>query len=87
MAKQIIVCKLGWVLVGDVFDPASPHGSLTITSTAVVRVWGTERGLGELAAKGPTKTTVLDPCGTVTVERDAMLFRIDCEESAWRRKK
>ena len=88
--KQILVVKLGWVLVGDVMEiaPDDPQKTaLTVKDASVIRVWGTDKGLGQLAAHGPLPKTLLDPCGVVIVERDAILFRIDCEETAWPSKK
>lgn len=82
--KQILVIKLGWVLVGDVTDTA--EGVLRVENTSVVRRWGTAGGLGELAMNGPTENTVLDKTGSVTVERRNVLFRIDCVQKAWKEK-
>jgi hypothetical protein len=79
--RQIIVVKLGWVLVGRVV--AESPSSLTITHAHVVRVWGTTKGLGELAEKGPLKQTILEPTGHVVIQLDAVLFRIDCEDKSW----
>jgi uncharacterized FlgJ-related protein len=79
-ALQIVVIERGWVLVGRVTEHPD---TLVITNANVVRVWGTSKGLGELAAKGPRSSTVLDPCGIVTVEKHAALFRIDCAEQSW----
>jgi hypothetical protein len=79
---QIIVVKLGWVLVGRVSEH---NGTLEITDAANVRMWGTERGLGQIAFDGPTKETKLDKMGYAIVERAAVLFRIDCEESKWKK--
>ena len=80
--KQIIVVKLGWVLVGTVTETAT---TLSVTNTHVVRRWGTSKGLGELAANGPLKATILEPCGHVVIERPAVLFRIDCEAAPWKK--
>ena len=80
--KQIIVVKLGWVLFGTVTERDS---TLEVKNTHVVRAWGTIKGLGEIAANGPTKHTALDPCGHVVIERHAVLFRIDCESDPWKK--
>lgn len=79
--RQIIVIKLGWVLVGRVV--AQSDTTLTVTHAHVVRVWGTTKGLGQLAEKGPLKPTILEPTGHVVIQLDAVLFRIDCEDEPW----
>ena len=79
--KQILVIKLGWVLVGDV---TSKPGKFVVNNASVIRRWGTTKGLGEIAQNGPTKSTILDPLGVATVEADATLFRIDCNAAVWK---
>ncbi len=51
----------------------------------MIRIWGTEKGLGELIS-GPTSKTKLDPCGTTRIPLDAIVALIDCEESKWEKK-
>jgi len=81
-AKQILVLKLGWVLVGNVYEKPETN-ELEVTCTHVVRVWGTTNGLGEIAIHGPTPKTVLDLTGNAWVNVDAVLFRIDVDASKW----
>ena len=76
MAKEIVVVDGGWVLTGDVQDTAQ---GITVLEASVVRVWGTTAGLGELALKGPTKSTVLDYAGEVRVNTGRILMRIPCK--------
>lgn len=60
--KTICVLPRGWVLVGNL------EGTC-LKSAKVIRRWGTTKGLGELAASGPTRETVLDDLGDdVTIE-------------------
>ena len=73
--KQIVVIQNGFVLMGSVTQTDDGY---TIEDASVIRKWGTTRGLGEIALSGPTKETVLDPCGVVEVERHAVLMRINC---------
>jgi hypothetical protein len=80
MNKVIVVCKLGWVFVGDMCDKDT---QVKLINASVVRRWGTTRGLGEIALSGPTKDTVLDYAGSVVVERDSVLFYIACEAKKW----
>ena len=47
--KQIVVLQRGWVVIGDVEKTAD---EVKINNCSVIRVWGTENGLGELAEKG-----------------------------------
>lgn len=72
--KQIIVIERGWVVVGNC---VAKRGFLDITEGSVIRHWGTERGLGQLAIEGPTKTTVLEPTGHIIVPMTSVIMRID----------
>ena len=78
--KQILVLQRGWVIVGDV----SQDGDyLTVVNAAVIRIWGTTKGLGEIAENGPTSKTKLDPCPTNTVHVLTTVTRIDCNKDKW----
>lgn len=78
--KQIVILDRGFVLVGD----ARVDGDWVITENAsVVRVWGTTRGLGEIAQNGPTRKTVLDPIGTVRSPLRALIGLVACEATKW----
>lgn len=76
MAKQIVVADRGWVFVGNVFSDL--NGDKLINNAKVVRVWGTTKGLGELAINGPTEKTVLDDSGTVHVPARSVIAIFDC---------
>lgn len=72
--RQIVILQRGWIVVGNV----SQNGShFTITDSSVIRRWGTDKGIGQLALAGPTKDTILDPVGTVHVHELAVVGRID----------
>ena len=73
--KQIVVVTSGWVLIGMVTKAES---GVKLTEASVIRVWGTTAGLGQIALQGPTKDTVLDPCGDVEVPIRAVVMCIDC---------
>lgn len=77
---QIIVLDRGWVIVGHT---TQDEGYLTIRHASVVRRWGTTSGLGEIAALGPLKGTVLDPAGTVRAPIGSVVFTLDCVEKVW----
>jgi hypothetical protein len=76
----IAILDRGWVFVGRVTEQP---GSVSLTNADCIRRWGTERGIGQLALSGPTKTTKLDPAGTVTVPRTAIVALIDAVEASW----
>ena len=59
---RIIVADRGWVFVGNCTD--NEDGSVTIAPAINIRVWGTTKGLGELA-NGPLSGTKHDRYGTV----------------------
>lgn len=51
----------------------------TLDDVAVVRRWGTTKGLGQLAQEGPTVNTKLDPePDGVEITRRAIYRRIPC---------
>ena len=72
--RQIVIGERGWVWVGNV---SREGGDYILNDAAVIRVWGTTKGLGELALKGKQSKTELDPCGTVRVPELAVIGRID----------
>lgn len=74
---KLVVCQRGFVYAGDV----SRQGDYLVIRNAVnVRRWGTNRGLGELAAKGNQSETKADDAGTVRVHQLAVVALIDCTE-------
>lgn len=76
--KRIVVLTNGWVFMGG-YNPAQGGRPAYITDAMCVRKWGTTAGLGEIALHGPTKETVLDPCGIVLLDTPAaVLFTIPC---------
>lgn len=79
---RIVVLPRGWVLIGRYH--AAADGTFTLIDAAVIRRWGTTRGLGELYA-GPRGATQLDPCvGIVRGLTSAVLFTIGVDQHAWR---
>lgn len=78
--KQIVIAQRGWVFVGDVERSGD---DVTISNAQNVRRWGTSKGLGELATNGPTKSTVLDPYGTVRLHALAVVASLDCNPANW----
>jgi len=79
-ALRIVVLQRGWVVVGNV----SRNGDeVLVRDASVIRTWGTSKGLGEIAAGGPTGTTVLDPYGTLRTHVLCVIQQIDCDAKQW----
>ena len=76
MKKQIVIINSGWVVIGNV---TRNEIDTVIEDASVIRTWGTEHGLGQIALQGPTKDTILDYAGRVTCLNHAVLFYIDCK--------
>lgn len=78
---KIVILQRGWVMVG-IFEKSGSDCKLHAAS--VIRSWGTTRGLGEIAANGPTPSTKLDPTnGLVEFDSLTVVASICCNRSAW----
>lgn len=76
VARSIFVVDGGFVFR---VESAERQGDMWITKGAdVIRVWGTTKGLGEIALNGPTAKTVLDPCGDVFIPVRQVRFICPC---------
>lgn len=78
--KQIIVLHRGWVVVGDCRWDGN---TVVIENGKVVRRWGTQNGLPELAMKGPRPNTILDGSVVMSVPVLGVVVAMDCDEEAW----
>jgi len=82
---RIVIMQRGWVFVGLFTSKADGHGNEhgKLEDASVIRRWGTTKGLGELAEKGPLPETVLDPCPTVRFNMLTVVSMIDCVRKSW----
>ena len=80
---RIVILQRGWVMVGY-FNQVGEQ--CTLNNAAVIRVWGTSKGLGELAENGPMPNTKLDACPTVRFHELTIVASIDCVRSKWESK-
>lgn len=80
---RIVVAQRGFVYVGRF---AKDGNDVTLTEARNVRRWGTDAGLGQLAAEGPRPNTKLDPAGTVRLHALGIVAQYDCNEESWSRK-
>ena len=77
---RIVILQRGWVVVGRLVEE---RGDFHLHGGAVVRIWGTTRGLGELASNGPTADTVLDPVPEMQFHPLTVIATVRCEPSKW----
>lgn len=76
---KIAILDRGWVVVGEYSSEGDIH---YIDNGAVIRNWGTTKGLGEIAEGGPTSSTKLDACPKVSF-KNYVAF-IDCSAEKWK---
>lgn len=78
---KIVVLQRGWVMVGR-FEKSGSECKLH--GASVIRNWGTTKGLGEIAAAGPTSSTKIDPTnGLVEFDYLTVVATISCNKVAW----
>jgi hypothetical protein len=78
---RIVILDKGFVSVG-VYAQGKDWCSLE--NAAVIRVWGTSRGLGQIAEEGPTSNTILDKTPKQSFPTHAVINTIECREEKWR---
>lgn len=79
---RIVIGDRGWVFVGQYSES---DGIAILANASIIRRWGTTKGLGELAEKGPLQNTTLDPCPSVRISITNIIATIDCVEESWRK--
>lgn len=78
---KIVILQRGWVMVGKLQRKDS---ECKLYDASVIRVWGTTKGLGEIAESGPTSTTKLDKCnGVVEFDYLTVVATISCNKEKW----
>jgi hypothetical protein len=77
---KIVVLDRGFVYVGKV---STDSDWCYISNAKNIRVWGTSKGLGELAESGPLSGTKMDACGDVQAPLRAVIHLIAVEASQW----
>ena len=78
--KQIVILQRGWVVIGDYSEK---NNECLLTDAAVIRVWGTTKGLGEIAEAGPTSSTIIDRCPDVRFHPLTVVSRMDVNAKNW----
>lgn len=77
---KIVILQRGWVMVGRLFKVGSEY---ILKDGAVIRSWGTSRGLGEIATGGPTRETKLDPVPETKFHELTVIAQLNAEQSNW----
>lgn len=80
MDIRIVVLNRGWVVVGKYERDGD---EVIIRSASVIRRWGTTKGIGEIAAGGPTKDTKLDPAGEVRARAQGVVLTLAADPGKW----
>jgi hypothetical protein len=79
---KIVILQRGWCMVGILEKNGS---ECRLHNAAVIRKWGTTKGLGEIAKGGPTSDTVLDKCyGVVEFDSLTVVASVACQEEKWK---
>ena len=78
--RQIVILQRGWVAIGNY---SVKNDECLLTDAAIIRTWGTTKGLGELV-NGPLRGTKLDSAGTVKAPMRALISLIDVEQAKWK---
>ena len=79
---RIVILQRGWVYVGK-FTRAGEH--IILEQAKCLRIWGTTKGLGELALIGPTKNTILDESGQLEYHQLTEIANINAEHASWQK--
>lgn len=80
LGTQIVILQRGWVFVGKLTKKGS---SMRLNDAAIIRTWGSSKGLGEIAEGGPTSSTKLDPTPEVSFHELTVIGTIKCNEAKW----
>ena len=78
---HILILQRGWVVVGKLYKNG-PY--FTLENASVIRIWGTTKGIGEIAENGPTEKTILDKCGIVKAHELTLVAMIECNQKKWK---
>ena len=77
---RIAILQRGWVFVGNY---SATDNEVRLDNAQCIRRWGTQKGLGEIAALGPRPDTKLEPHGVVRCHPLAVIATVDCEAEKW----
>lgn len=80
---KIVVLQRGWVAVGRYSQEGS---NCKLEDAAIIRIWGTSKGLTELVNGPISGKTVLDKSSKpIRFHELTVVLTLDCEESEWKK--
>lgn len=82
---KILVMDRGYILVALIREHPTDYTQWLAEKKAIIRVWGTTEGLGELARKGPLKDTKLDEEPEGEISKMHTLRTMLCDSKAWKK--
>lgn len=77
---KIVILQRGWVVIGR-YSEDGEYGVLT--DSYVIRNWGTNKGIGQLALEGKQSGTDLDKAGLIRFHKLTTIALIDCDKKLW----
>lgn len=78
---RIVILQRGWVVIGKFYQ--NGH-DCWIEKGYVIRKWGTERGLGELAIEGKKQDTILDEIPLTKFHEMTIVASLICDKEKWK---
>jgi hypothetical protein len=77
---KVVILQRGWNMIGRFQREGM---DCTLTDAYVIRRWGTNKGLGQLAIEGMQSETVLDKVGIAHFDYLTVVAAFDCNQSKW----
>lgn len=77
---KIVILQRGWAFIGRWTEDGDNCG---LDNAYCIRVWGTTKGLGQLALEGKQSETQLDKAGRIDFHRLTIVATINCKDELW----
>jgi hypothetical protein len=77
---KIVILQRGWVFIGRYSEDGD---NCALDNAYSIRLWGTSKGLGQLALEGKQPSTQLDKAGRVEFHRLTVVATISAKEELW----
>lgn len=78
---KIVILQRGWIAIG--YYEEEENDMCVLSGAYIIRSWGTNQGLGQLALEGKQSSTKLDKTGTIRFHKLTSVGIIDCVKSKW----